>query len=58
MAPNAAHRMPWQWEPVVALTLFLAAAVALWNAGWPTLALVFVGLSVLNAVGVYALGQR
>lgn len=58
MAPNAAHRIPWPWEPAVALILFLAAAAALWNAGRPTLALVFAGLSVLNAVGVYALGQR
>lgn len=58
MAPNATHRIPWPWEPAVALILFLAAAVAPSNAGRPVLALIFAGLGVVNAIGVYALQQR
>jgi len=58
MAPRSPRRIPWPWEPGVALLLFLLAAGLLLLAGRPVLAVVLAALAVLNAVAVYAFGQQ
>jgi hypothetical protein len=55
MAPRAKRRIPDRWEPVVALVMFLGAAVLLIMSGHRTAGGVFALVAVLNTIGVYAL---
>lgn len=58
MAPRANKRIGWPWTPVVALLLFLMAAVALLLAHYQGLAMGLAAAAVVNAALTFMLGQE
>lgn len=53
MAPNASQRISWPWQPLIAVLLFLLAAVALWASGHKTSSVVMAIVTIINTVGVF-----
>jgi hypothetical protein len=58
MAPKASSRLSWPWVPIIAVVLFLLAALALYAAGYKTQGLIMAVLAVINTTLVFVWKQQ
>lgn len=58
MAPKATNRVGWPWLPLIAGTLFLLAALALYVAGYKTHGIVVAVFAVINTCLVLVWRQQ
>ncbi|NYE94861.1 amino acid transporter [Psychromicrobium silvestre] len=58
MAPKAKRRLGWPVQPLLALLLFVVAAVALIVVGWTILGVIMMVIAVLNTALTIYLGRQ